>query len=101
MKGDTSKNSRRLIGLWLFGVAFMVFVMVVLGGLTRLTGSGLSMVDWRPITGWLPPLNEAQWQAIFDLYKQSPQFKEFNFDMDLDGFRGIFGWSFYTAFGAV
>ncbi|WP_417789117.1 COX15/CtaA family protein [Terasakiella pusilla] len=90
MKGDTSKNSRRLIGLWLFGVAFMVFVMVVLGGLTRLTGSGLSMVDWRPITGWLPPLNEAQWQAIFDLYKQSPQFKEFNFDMDLDGFRGIF-----------
>lgn len=90
MRGNVGQNSRRIIGLWLFGVAFMVFVMVVLGGLTRLTGSGLSMVNWRPITGWLPPLTQADWQAVFDLYKQSPQFKEFNFDMDLDGFRGIF-----------
>lgn len=78
------------ISYWLFGCAFMIFVMVVLGGLTRLTHSGLSMVDWKPITGILPPLTLDQWQQVFTLYKQSPEFQNVNFDMDLAGFKSIF-----------
>ncbi len=70
--------------------SFMVFAMVVIGGLTRLTGSGLSMVDWEPIMSWLPPLDEAEWQASFDLYRQSPEFRKLNFTMDLAGYQGIF-----------
>ncbi|SCA54866.1 Heme A synthase [Candidatus Terasakiella magnetica] len=80
----------RIIGLWLFGVAMMVFFMVVLGGLTRLTGSGLSMVDWKPVTGWLPPLSLEEWQRVFELYKQSPQYEKVNFGMSLEEFRNIF-----------
>ena len=84
-----AKNDRR-IAYWLFAVIAMVFVMIVLGGLTRLTHSGLSMVDWRPVTGWLPPLNPSEWSTIFELYKQTPQFKAINFDMNVDGFKSIF-----------
>ena len=73
----------------------MVFIMVVIGGLTRLTGSGLSMVDWRPVTGWLPPLSLDQWQAVFELYKQSPQYEKVNFGMSLDEFKGIFWLEFF------
>lgn len=83
-------EQKRIIGFWLLGVAAMVFIMVVLGGLTRLTGSGLSMVDWRPITGWLPPLGLDSWQAVFDLYKQSPQYRELNAGMSLPEFQNIF-----------
>lgn len=64
--------------------------MVVLGGVTRLTGSGLSMVDWRPLLGWLPPLDHDAWQRVFDLYRQSPQFREVNAQMDVEAFKGIF-----------
>ena len=64
--------------------------MVVLGGLTRLTGSGLSMVDWRPVTGALPPLNQPQWEAAFTAYRTSPEFQKINSAMDLPGFKGIF-----------
>jgi len=80
----------RQIAVWLFSVIAMVFVMVILGGVTRLTHSGLSMVDWRPITGWLPPLNESEWMAVFDLYKQSPEYLKVNKGMDLGGFQSIF-----------
>tara|TARA_R110002095_G_scaffold87238_2_gene75994 strand:+ start:205 stop:1290 length:1086 start_codon:yes stop_codon:yes gene_type:complete len=75
---------------WLFVTAGFVLIMVVLGGFTRLTGSGLSMVDWRPVTGFLPPLNEGQWQGVFDLYKLSPQYHKVNFGMSLSEFKGIF-----------
>ena len=85
-----SPAQRRAVGIWLFALVGMVFGAVVLGGLTRLTGSGLSMVDWRPVTGWLPPLSAAEWQAVFDLYKQTPQFHAVNFDMDVEGFKSIF-----------
>jgi cytochrome c oxidase assembly protein subunit 15 len=78
------------IGRWLFAVAAMIFVMVVLGGLTRLTHSGLSMVEWRPISGWLPPLSEREWQATFDAYRQYPEYNELNFGMSLAGFKAIF-----------
>lgn len=88
---DTQRIAQqRIIGFWLLGVAAMVFVMVVLGGLTRLTGSGLSMVDWRPVTGWLPPMGLESWQGVFELYKQSPQYRELNAGMSLPDFQNIF-----------
>lgn len=74
---------------WLLLVAAMVAVMVALGGLTRLTGSGLSMVEWNP-HHLLPPLGEAEWQDAFALYRQSPQYRLVNAGMDLAGFKGIF-----------
>ncbi|MQX35020.1 COX15/CtaA family protein [Roseospira navarrensis] len=80
----------RAVGLWLLGCAGLVGGMVLLGGLTRLTESGLSIVDWRPVTGLLPPLTEAEWQARFLAYQDSPQFRQVNSAMTLDGFKGIF-----------
>jgi len=64
--------------------------MVVLGGVTRLTGSGLSMVDWKPVTGVLPPLTEAEWLKTFEMYQQSPEFQKVNSHMDVEAFKGIF-----------
>ena len=64
--------------------------MVVLGGVTRLTGSGLSMADWRPLMGWLPPFSDIQWQRVFDLYQQTPEFLKVNSHMDVSAFKGIF-----------
>ncbi len=64
--------------------------MVVLGGFTRLTGSGLSMAEWRPIMGTLPPLTSEEWQRVFEIYQQTPEFQQVNSDMDVDGFKGIF-----------
>jgi len=80
----------RVIACWLLAVAGMVFVMVVIGGVTRLTESGLSIVDWRPVTGWLPPLNEARWEEVFSAYRTSPEFREVNASMTLADFKGIF-----------
>jgi len=80
----------RAIAWWLLAVALMVFAMVVLGGVTRLTESGLSIVDWKPLLGWLPPLSEAEWQALFERYKQFPEYAEKNAGMDLAGFQAIF-----------
>lgn len=80
----------RKVAIWLLVVCALVFVMVVLGGVTRLTGSGLSMVDWRPVTGWLPPLSDAEWQRIYEMYQQSPEFQKINSHMDVDDFKGIF-----------
>ena len=68
----------------------MVFVMVVLGGVTRLTQSGLSMVEWHPVSGWLPPTSEAAWRETFRNYQQFPEFRELNFTMDLAEFKKIF-----------
>ncbi|MBF0195673.1 MAG: COX15/CtaA family protein [Magnetococcales bacterium] len=68
----------------------MVAGMVVIGGLTRLTGSGLSMVTWSPILGWFPPMNQEEWLTVFSHYQKSPEFMAVNFDMDVEGFKGIF-----------
>ncbi len=87
---SASDTASKVIAYWLFILCGMVFFMVILGGLTRLTHSGLSMVDWRPITGWLPPLNPSEWQSVFDLYKESPEFKKVNSDMTVEGFKSIF-----------
>lgn len=77
---------------WLFICAFMVFAMAVIGAITRLTESGLSIVEWKPITGTLPPLSHAEWQRVFDLYQQSPEYKAKNLGMSLDEFKNIFFW---------
>jgi cytochrome c oxidase assembly protein subunit 15 len=82
--------SRRAIGIWLIGICAMIFVMVVIGALTRLTESGLSMTDWRPVTGWLPPIGEAQWQAELAKYRASPQYQQVNAGMSVAEFRQIF-----------
>ena len=85
-----SRPGDRLVAYWLLACCALVFTMVVLGGFTRLTGSGLSMVDWRPITGVLPPLDDAAWQRTFELYQQSPEFQKVNSHMDVHDFKEIF-----------
>jgi cytochrome c oxidase assembly protein subunit 15 len=85
-------SDRTAVRVWLFAVAALVFVMVLVGGATRLTESGLSITQWKPLTGVLPPLSPADWQAEFDRYKQIPQYAELNPDMTLDGFKTIFWW---------
>ena len=84
------EQHHKQIALWLFACCGMIFLMVVIGGLTRLTGSGLSMVEWAPIMGWIPPLNDTEWVATFQKYQTSPQFRQVNSEMDLVGFKGIF-----------
>jgi cytochrome c oxidase assembly protein subunit 15 len=80
------------IRLWLYAVAALIFAMVLVGGATRLTESGLSIVEWKPVTGTLPPTGEAAWQAEFDKYKTIPQFRELNHAMTLGEFKTIFWW---------
>ncbi len=80
----------RNISIWLLLVCAVIFAMIVLGGVTRLTGSGLSMVEWAPITGILPPLNTQQWMAVFELYQASPEYLRVNSEMDLQGFKSIY-----------
>lgn len=77
---------------WLWLVAALVFLMVVVGGATRLTESGLSIVQWKPVTGALPPLSQKEWLEAFEEYKQIPQYKELFPDMDLAGFKYIYAW---------
>jgi len=88
-------ESQRQIATWLFIIVAMIFIMIVLGGLTRLTHSGLSMVEWRPITGWLPPLDEVTWQKVFELYQSSPEYQQYNQGMTIPEFKSIF-WLEFT-----
>jgi cytochrome c oxidase assembly protein subunit 15 len=82
----------KAIGLWLLVVAVLIGAMVVVGGLTRLTGSGLSITEWRPVTGTLPPMNLADWQAEFARYRGTPQYELLNQGMGLAGFKAIYWW---------
>lgn len=84
----------RSVRIWLLVVYGMIGAMVVIGGITRLTGSGLSMVDWHPLMGALPPLDEASWQAVFLRYQQSPQYAHVNHWMTLADFKQIFFWEY-------
>lgn len=86
------RGARRAIRVWLMILFVMVLAMIALGGATRLTGSGLSITEWAPVTGTIPPLNEADWQAEFEAYKQIPQYSQVNPDMDLAGFKEIYLW---------
>ncbi|HEY1736230.1 MAG TPA: COX15/CtaA family protein [Methylovirgula sp.] len=85
-------DNRRALRIWLWCVAALVFAMVVVGGSTRLTESGLSITEWKPITGMLPPLSQADWLAEFSKYQAIPQYKELVSGMSLDGFKFIFLW---------
>jgi len=85
-----SPSVDRRIAKWLLICCALVFVMVVLGGVTRLTGSGLSMVNWRPVTGILPPLGDAAWTEAFAMYQTSPEFQKVNSQMNVQDFKGIF-----------
>lgn len=87
-------QSRRIVALWLLVCCALVFIMVVVGGVTRLTHSGLSIVEWQPVMGAVPPLNEQQWAETFEKYRQTPEFKQRNHDMTVEQFKGIFWWEY-------
>lgn len=87
-----TSRSFRPVKIWLFVVALLVAVMVLVGGATRLTESGLSITEWKPVTGTLPPLSQQDWEAEFEKYKQIPQYQQINRGMSLDEFKTIFYW---------
>jgi cytochrome c oxidase assembly protein subunit 15 len=89
---EATTNSSRAVRIWLTAVAALVFAMVLVGGATRLTESGLSITEWQPVSGVVPPLSEAAWQEQFDKYKAIPQFQALNASMDLAAFKAIFWW---------
>ncbi len=86
---------KRPIAGWLFVCAGLVLAMVVMGGVTRLTHSGLSIVEWQPLVGVVPPLSEADWQELFAKYRATPEFKLVNFAIGLEGFKRIFWWEYF------
>lgn len=88
----SDRPAARAVAVWLFFTAAMVFAMAVIGAITRLTESGLSMVEWRPLIGTLPPLSEAEWQRVFELYRQTPEYRVLNAGMTLEAFKEIFFW---------
>jgi heme a synthase len=92
MTAGSTNTHYRIIQAWLIVVALMVVGMVVLGGATRLTGSGLSITEWKPIRGTIPPLSDADWMAEFERYKQIPQYVKLNLGMSLDEFKFIYWW---------
>lgn len=81
--------------LWLYGLIVLILCMVMIGGITRLTGSGLSITEWKPIMGFIPPLNTTDWVVAFDNYQQIPQFKNLNATMNLEEFKIIFFWEYF------
>ena len=85
-------KSRKAVGLWLLAVALVILAMIVIGGLTRLTGSGLSITEWKPIMGAIPPLSDAAWADAFAKYQRIPQYLLENRGMSLAEFKGIFWW---------
>jgi cytochrome c oxidase assembly protein subunit 15 len=87
---DDATRDRRAVARWLLFVAGLVWVMVVIGGATRLTGSGLSIMEWAPITGMLPPFSDAEWNRLYDLYRTIPQYQLVNQGFGLAGFKEIF-----------
>lgn len=89
MNGNPAPHAR-WIGLWLLSCCVVLLALVMLGGATRLTGSGLSMVDWRPLTGILPPLSEQAWLRVFEMYRASPEYQQINAGMSLAEFQFIF-----------
>ncbi|MGB5080244.1 MAG: COX15/CtaA family protein [Burkholderiales bacterium] len=90
-----TRSSERLVAWWLLACCALVFAMGVVGGITRLTHSGLSIVEWQPIVGTIPPLNDGDWQETFQKYQQTPEFKQVNPDMKLAGFKRIFWWEYF------
>ncbi|HEY8253424.1 MAG TPA: COX15/CtaA family protein [Rhizomicrobium sp.] len=91
-------KSRRAVGFWLLAIALVILGMVTIGGLTRLTGSGLSITEWKPIMGAIPPLNQAEWLDAFTKYQRIPQYVVENRGMSLEAFKGIFWWEWIHRF---
>jgi heme a synthase len=89
-----TQRDRRAVAAWLFLCAALVFAIVLVGGITRLTRSGLSIVEWQPLVGALPPLSQAHWAELFARYRETPEFRLVNYDMTLQGFKGIFWWEY-------
>jgi cytochrome c oxidase assembly protein subunit 15 len=85
---------QRAVAVWLFLCCGSVVVMIVIGGITRLTESGLSMIEWRPLVGMVPPLSVGEWERIFGLYRETPEFRIENPHIELDGFKSIFWWEY-------
>ncbi len=94
----TLADPMRAIRWWLYGVAALVFALIVVGGATRLTNSGLSITEWRPLMGILPPLSDADWQDVFQKYRQIPEYHIVNRGMSLDAFKFIFWWEWAHRF---
>lgn len=92
---NSSRSSDRQVAAWLLLCCALVFAMVMVGGVTRLTHSGLSIVEWQPIAGAVPPLDDAQWQEVFGKYRQTPEFRRVNPDMGLAEFKRIFWWEYF------
>jgi len=84
----------RAVAIWLFVCAGLVYSILVVGGITRLTHSGLSIVEWKPLVGALPPLSDQSWATLFDKYRATPEFRLVNFDLTLEGFKRIFWWEY-------
>jgi len=89
---QSSGSHARAVRLWLITAAAMIFLTLVVGGATRLTESGLSIVEWKPVTGVLPPLSDSDWRAEFTKYQAIPQYRELNRGMSLDAFKVIYWW---------
>ncbi len=89
-----TEKDRRHVAAWLFFCAAFVFAILVVGGITRLTRSGLSIVEWQPLVGALPPLSAADWEGLIARNRETPEFRLVNFDMDLAGFKRIFWWEY-------
>jgi cytochrome c oxidase assembly protein subunit 15 len=87
---ENNQSRNRRVAAWLLICCGLVFALVVLGGVTRLTGSGLSIVEWKPVSGVLPPLSDQAWNESFEQYRQSPEFRNINSHMDIHDFKGIF-----------
>lgn len=94
LSSSMTDSARRQVAAWLVLCCAMIFVMVILGGVTRLTGSGLSMVEWDPLFGFIPPLNDTEWQEVFAQYRTSPEYQKINVNMDLHGFKSIYWFEF-------
>ena len=89
---DRDLHNRALVRGWLYVVLLVLFALVLVGGATRLTDSGLSITEWQPIHGVIPPLNDAEWQEEFQRYQQIPQYTELNKGMSIEAFKSIFWW---------
>ena len=92
---DRSRGAPRAVAAWLLACCALVFAMVVVGGVTRLTHSGLSITEWQPIVGTLPPLSMADWEVAFAKYRETPEYRQVNHAMTLAEFKGIFWWEYF------
>src|SRR5580765_269995 len=89
------RRAPQAVAIWLLVCCALVFAIVVVGGVTRLTHSGLSITEWQPIVGTLPPLSAAQWDEAFVKYQATPEYRQVNKGMSLEAFKGIFWWEYF------